>query len=137
MELPAFVKEPREFARFYQAMFNRQVQNDDGRTLFLEYAWDMKWCDPCAADPLSRDELKRLGVFWLNDEEGRGGGGANVFLTRLHVRYDRGHFPEDLVFQSTGDRANFQARYILRHPWTGEIKCEHPVRATEALEAVA
>ena len=24
----------------------------------LEYAWDMSWCDPCAADPLSADELK-------------------------------------------------------------------------------
>src|SRR5882672_8747741 len=85
----------------------------------------MNWCDPCAADPLSRDELKRLGVFWLNDEEGRAGGGAaNVFLTRLHVRYDRAHFPEDLVFQSTGDRSNFQARYILRHPWTGDTKCD-------------
>ena len=22
-------------------------------TVFLEYAWDMGWCDPCAADPLS------------------------------------------------------------------------------------
>jgi hypothetical protein len=84
----------------------------------------MNWCDPCAAEPLSRDELKRLGVFWLNDNEGRGGGGANVFLTRLHVRYDRGHFPEDLVFQSTSDRTNFQARYVLRHPWKGDTRCD-------------
>ena len=43
----------------------------------------------------------------------------NVFLTRLHVRYDAAHFPEDLTFQETSDRSNFQARYILRHPWTG------------------
>ena len=21
------------------------------RAVFLEYAWDMAWCDPCAADP--------------------------------------------------------------------------------------
>ena len=33
------------------------------------------------------------------------------------------HFPEDLVFQETGDRANFQGRYILRHPWTGSETC--------------
>jgi len=33
------------------------------------------------------------------------------------------HFPEDLAFQQTGDRTNFQGRYILRHPWTGEAKC--------------
>jgi hypothetical protein len=28
--------------------------------VFLEYAWDMNWCDPCAADPLSQDELRKL-----------------------------------------------------------------------------
>ena len=53
-----------------------------------------------------------------------GGGGQDVFLTRLHVRYDGAHFPEDLVFQETGDRQNFQGRYVLRHPWTGESQCE-------------
>jgi hypothetical protein len=84
----------------------------------------MNWCDPCAADPLSRDELKRLGVFWLAEENSNNGGASNAFLTRLHVRYDREHFPEDLVFQSTGDRTNFQGRYILQHPWKGDSKCE-------------
>ncbi len=53
-----------------------------------------------------------------------GGGAQNVFVTRLHLRYDKAHFPEDLVFQETGDRTNFQGRYVLRHPWTGEAKCE-------------
>src|SRR6185295_3821369 len=72
-------------------------------------------CDPCAADPLSRKELRNLGVFWVSDDANTGGA-AEVFLTRLHVRYDRDHFPEDLVFQETGDRQNFQARYVLHHP---------------------
>ena len=76
----------------------------------------MRWCDPCAADPLSNDELRRLGVFWADGSDSRA---PNVFLTRLHVRYDNAHFPEDLVFQETGDRANFQGRYVLRHAWTG------------------
>jgi hypothetical protein len=40
-------------------------------------------------------------------------------LTRLHVRYTPQTFPEDLMFQETGDRPNFQARYVLRHPWGG------------------
>ncbi|HEY0781890.1 MAG TPA: DUF2330 domain-containing protein, partial [Thermoanaerobaculia bacterium] len=47
----------------------------------------------------------------------------DVFLSRLHLRYDAAHFPEDLVFQETGDRGNFQGRYILRHPWTGDDRC--------------
>ena len=52
------------------------------------------------------------------------GGAQDVFLTRLHVRYDAEHFPEDLVFQETGDRQNFQGRYILRHPWKGSDPCD-------------
>ncbi|HMW84571.1 MAG TPA: DUF2330 domain-containing protein, partial [Nitrospira sp.] len=96
------------------------------RGIFMEYAWDMNWCDPCAADPLSAEELRSLGVFW-QESSGRMGKSLpmaqNVFLTRLHVRYDAAHFPEDLMFQETSDRGNYQARYILRHPWTGTEDC--------------
>ncbi len=42
-------------------------------------------------------------------------------LTRLHLRYTRDSLPEDLVFQETQDRTNFQARYVLRHPWAGSV----------------
>ena len=128
VEIPAYVKD--EFGDFYKAMFVRQVKKEDMRVVFLEYAWDMSWCDPCAADPLSAAELRELGVFW---QEGKGAqdfssrgmpGAQNVFLSRLHVRYDAEHFPEDLVFQETADRQNFQGRYILRHPWTGSDRCE-------------
>jgi hypothetical protein len=52
------------------------------------------------------------------------GGAQNVFLTRLHVRYDAAHFPEDLVFQETADRSNFQGRYVMHHPWKGSVACE-------------
>src|SRR3989449_6030420 len=65
MDLPLFVKA--EFGPFYQAMFTQAVKREDMRAAFLEYAWDMGWCDPCAADPLSADELRQLGVFWLGD----------------------------------------------------------------------
>lgn len=121
MDVPIFVKD--EFADFYKSMFSAQVKKEDMRVLFTEYAWDMNWCDPCAADPLSDEELKQLGVFWLAGETNRGGA-KEVFVTRLHVRYDRDHFPEDLVFQETSDRENFQGRYVLRHAWTGGDKCE-------------
>ena len=99
----------------------------------------MGWCDPCAADPLSNDQLRKLGVFWLDGDatptptggvmrprpmpRRAAGRASNVFVTRLHVRYDGAHFPEDLVFQETGDRSNFQGRYILRHAWTGTETC--------------
>ena len=41
-------------------------------------------------------------------------------LTRLHLRYTPETLPEDLMFQETQDRQNFQARYVLRHAWNGE-----------------
>jgi hypothetical protein len=126
VEIPAFVKS--DFADFYRDMFARQAEVENDRGVFLEYAWDMSWCDPCAADPLSARELRSLGVFWLADQSSpqkiAPPGARNVFVTRLHVRYDREHFPEDLVFQETGDRQNFQGRYVIRHPWKGEVSCD-------------
>ena len=123
-EIPLYVKDT--FGDFYRDLFTQQVKRESERGVFMEYAWDMNWCDPCAANPLSAEELRGLGVFW-QENNGRTGGGMgqaqNVFLTRLHVRYDAAHFPEDLVFQETSDRATFQARYILRHPWAGQDEC--------------
>jgi len=124
-EVPEFVQS--EFGDFYRAMFARQTEIENERGVFLEYAWDMAWCDPCAADPLSADELRKLGVFWVDSPQSRSNAPSpaqNVFVTRLHVRYDREHFPEDLVFQETGDRQNYQGRYVIRHPWKGEMQCD-------------
>ena len=125
-DVPEFVQA--KFADFYRDMFARQTEIENNRGVFLEYAWDMAWCDPCAADPLSPQELHSLGVFWTG-KSGDNGRVAppqaqNVFVTRLHVRYDREHFPEDLMFQETGDRQNYQGRYVIRHPWSGESSCD-------------
>ncbi len=131
MDVPVYVKD--EFGDFYKAMFAEQTKREAERAVFLEYAWDMNWCDPCAADPLSNDELRELGVYWLDGEAPNRtvlprrpapGGPADVFVTRLHVSYDAAHFPEDLMFKETGDRENFQGRYVLRHPYKGDAKCE-------------
>lgn len=124
MDLPVAVKE--DFAGFYRSMFSHQVNKQNRRAVFLEYAWDMAWCDPCAADPLSPAQLRELGVHWLGEQSS--GPAQNVFVTRLHLRYDAEHFPDDLRFQETGDRSNFQGRYIIRHPWTGEARCERAER---------
>jgi hypothetical protein len=139
VDLPPYVKE--EFPNFYRAMFAEQVRREDMRAVFLEYAWDMSWCDPCAADPLSPEELRKLGVFWLADDGGRGRPRGpmpvDTFVTRLHVRYDAAHFPDDLVFQETADRTNFQGRYVLRHAFRGETSCEAGRRYRETLRARA
>ena len=118
-DVPLFVKN--EFGPFYKALFGEQVRREDMRTVFLEYAWNSQWCDPCASDPLSNKELRQLGVWWASNDQYNN---TAAFVTRLHVRYDRAHFPEDLVFQETGNAENFQARYILHHPFTGKTTCE-------------
>jgi hypothetical protein len=71
-------------------------------------------------------------------------------LTRLHARYSKDALGDDLVFRAAppivGGREfvqtdgkleqgarpdamnNFQARYAIRHPWTGPIACKEPRR---------
>ncbi|WP_455202196.1 DUF2330 domain-containing protein [Kaarinaea lacus] len=125
MEVPLYVKT--KFAEFYQDMFTEQVRRENMRTVFLEYAWDMSWCDPCAADPLTDDELRELGVFWVEKYAPQARSKAqarNVYITRMHVRYTAETFPEDLMFQVTNNRENFQGRYIINHPWKGKAKCD-------------
>ena len=132
MDIPIFVKD--EFDDFYKDMFKTAVEKENMKTVFLEYAWDMGWCDPCAADPIANKDLKTLGVWWLDQPQNdyqqkprltrKRPSAANVYVTRLHVRYTAETFPEDLILHETADRTNFQGRYVLRHPFTGDASCE-------------
>jgi hypothetical protein len=127
VDVPLYVRQ--DFGKFYKAMFDHAVAKEDMRAVFVEYAWDMGWCDPCAADPLSNKELVELGARWIGSDDDApfrrfGGAGANAYVTRLHVRYDAKSFPEDLVFIETKDRTNFQGRYVLRNPWKGTATCD-------------
>lgn len=116
VEIPEFVKS--EFDDFYRSMFETTHKREGRKVAFVEYAWDMGSCDPCSAQPLNPDELREAGVFWLTP-----GQRQNVFITRLHVRYARDTFPEDLRFQETANRQFFQGRYVMRHPYRGEMNC--------------
>ncbi len=130
--LPVYVKE--EFKDFYTSMFNEQVKKEGMKTVFLEYFGNMGWCDPCAADPLTNAELKALGVFWVNPKDDifsvfgpnrgqnrqRVNPGKTVKVTRLHMRYTKKTFPADLMFHETEDIKNFQGRYMLHYPWSGD-----------------
>ncbi|MDI1444130.1 DUF2330 domain-containing protein [Polyangium sp. 6x1] len=75
---------------------------------------------------------------------------AEATITRLHVRYTKESLGEDLVLRSAspitggnewsrgpdkhgatsdapGGQNMFQGRYIVRHPWKGDITCTDPV----------
>lgn len=139
VELPPFVQA--RFADFYRDMFVRQAEQA-GAAVFLEHAWSMGWCDPCAAEPLDAAELRELGAFWLaGPNEWRWPwqprtaqpDTSDTFVTRLHVRYDAASFPEDLMLQVTGDTASFQGRYVMRHPWLGSAECSEATRYRSVL----
>jgi hypothetical protein len=114
--LPVFVEE--FYPQFYRAMIDKLAPRNGA---FLEYAWDMSWCDPCADDPLSFNEFRQLGVDWVRRADAAV---PEIFVTRLHIRYSADSFYEDLKFAVTDDRTNFQGRYILNHPFEGEITCD-------------
>jgi hypothetical protein len=127
-DVPLFVKD--DFANFYRATFDRAVAREKMHAVFVEYAWDMGWCDPCAAHPLTVAELTTLGAGWvaaggneLLKRAPRGGLGNAPYVTRLHVRYDAVSFPEDLTFTETGFHENFQGRYIMHHPAVIKESC--------------
>ncbi len=128
--IPLFVQ--KNFSDFYTNLFMHQWKREDERIAFLEYAWDVSpsnylKCDPCVSNPPDYNDLKTAGVWWLgnNNEDyinGREAGGT-AYFTRLHVRYNRSAFPQDLSFQVTPNTENFQARYIITHPATGNFNC--------------
>jgi hypothetical protein len=117
VQAPAFVKQ--DFSSVWRAAFDNLVAKNGMGVVYTEYAWDMTWCDPCPSPPLNRDELRALGVWWQDEQN------PTVFLTRLHARYDKASFPEDLVLQATADRTNFQCRVVVQNEWKGDAKCEN------------
>ena len=70
MNLPFFVKP--KFQEFYKAMFDSEAKKEGHKVVFTEYFWDMAWCDPCAANPLSAQELRNAGVYWVGGDEEQG-----------------------------------------------------------------
>jgi hypothetical protein len=81
----------------------------------------------------------------------RPGVARGFVLTRLHYRYEKDDLGEDLVFRTAGpiiggrgmpDESgnlgerkaqassynNFQGRYVILHPWEGDVACDNPTR---------
>ncbi len=134
VDLPPALR-PR-FADFYKAMFERAAQREDHRAVFTEYFWDMSWCDPCAAQPLTATELSKAGAFWI-DEQGHqrtAEAAQPALLTRLHLRYTPASFVDDLMLVQTGDRNNWQARYVIHNPYKGsEAQCQNKLAGIDCV----
>jgi hypothetical protein len=137
------------FASFYNRLFDATMQQSNNRAMVTEYAWTTQGCDPCTGEVLSANELQILGADVINDS----GYHTGMTITRLHTRYSAETLTDDLVFRqapaAVGGREhttdangglerggrieangtnNFQARYAIRHAWTGPIQCANPQR---------
>lgn len=135
-KVPLFVK--KNFGAFYSNLFNHQYERENRSIGFLEYAWDVSpsnyvKCDPCVGNPPTQQDIVQSGVWWLQpnwddysnvDTEMENSGINKVYFTRLHFRYNRQSFPQDLMFQVTPNTTSFQARYIITHPASGDLNCD-------------
>lgn len=136
--IPLFVKN--NFSPFYSNLFQHQWQREGKAVAMLEYAWDVSpknylKCDPCVATAPSQQDLVQAGVWWMNpSQEADANYNGNVYFTRLHIRYNRGSFPQDLMFQATPNTENFQARYIVTHPAQGDFSCDAGKRYLKELK---
>jgi hypothetical protein len=135
------------FAEFYAALYDKTMEANPG-SVVTEYAWQSQpysMCDPCPPEIPTTQDAATLGGDIVGGEIAQG----NYVLTRLHARYGKNDMKDDLRFREakpiTGGREqwskqgleygaspaaqnNFQARYAIRHWWTGPMKCKNPQR---------
>ena len=141
--IPLFVQN--NFGNFYSNLFQHQWDREGKAVAMLEYAWDVSpqnyvKCDPCVATAPSAQDLLQAGVWWIDrnsnvyDDQQNIDYYNKVYFTRLHIRYNRKAFPQDLMFQATPNTENFQARYIITHPATGDFSCEAGKKYLEQLK---
>ncbi len=138
------------FAAFYAALFDRTVERNP-HAVVTEYSWQAGNCDPCPGPVLTGSDFQTLGADVLAGPQHRPSAYQNedFVLTRLHARYGT-EITADLVFEratpieggreyderfnemktgfASSDYNNFQARYAIRHAWTGPIACSNPQR---------
>jgi hypothetical protein len=131
--IPLFVQNT--FSKFYADLFENVWAKEGKSASFLEYAWDVSpanyvKCDPCTGNPPDYNDLVQAGVWWIKNDDYENyvneyeADKGKVFFTRLHVRYNRQSFAQDLMFQTTPNKENFQARYIITHPASGDMSCD-------------
>ncbi len=150
-QFPAF------YAALFDRTLESNLDSDKRPPVVTEYSWDASTCDPCPGPALRPADIATLGGDTLvAPGERETWAMYNGFVvTRLHARYSKDQLAEDLVFKTAdpimggreiyrqkgasreatletgaepGGVNNFQGRYAIRHPWTGPIQCEKPVR---------
>ncbi len=135
------------FGEFYAALFDHALEKVPNAVV-TEYAWSSGSCDPCPGPVLDPTDVATFGgdviasAYKNVDVNG-------YTLTRLHARYGK-ELVNDLVFRAVepimggngtpdpkggmttevqrGGANMFQGRYVILHPWTGQVSCDAPQR---------
>ncbi|MCA9668669.1 MAG: DUF2330 domain-containing protein [Myxococcales bacterium] len=142
-----------DFGAFYRKLFAETVRQNP-KAAVTEYSWASSSCDPCPGPVrLTASDVATLGADVIEQQSGTQPGSSwrNWVITRIHMRYSKDEVGEDLVFRkappivggreikvngklekgsSPSQSNNFQARYIIRHRWTGTIGCFTPQYGT-------
>ncbi|MFM7234750.1 MAG: DUF2330 domain-containing protein [Flavobacteriales bacterium] len=122
--IPLYVES--KFGDFYTSVFEKTYKQEGRNAVFLEYAWNVSpynavKCDPCVGPPPVNYDFVEAGADWITQSNNFN---QTIFFTRLHVRYSRDKFPADLQFQVTPNNENFQCRYIMTYPASGDFTCD-------------
>ncbi|MCW5804931.1 MAG: DUF2330 domain-containing protein [Deltaproteobacteria bacterium] len=126
------------FGEFYGALFARTVELHP-RAVITEYAWAAASCDPCPGAQLTPHDLDLLGQDVLSPAAR----GRLIADAPARARYTAAELPTTscsaprrrCAAATNGSRGAapagvnaFQARYAIRHRWTGPVTCAHPDR---------
>lgn len=106
-DLPMYVKN--DFENTYKAIFDFHTKKHEMHVLFTEYV---------GRGTLGIDNYKKTGLGWGSKRLRNPRLFDHFTTTRLHFRYDKHAFPEDLILQETSDIKPFNVRYTVHHPAT-------------------
>ncbi len=108
-----------EFTKFYTDFTNKIFDAHPG-IIRKEYSWPMGACKPCTSEPLSIDELSKLGTFWYHlPEKGKFGLVAPfsaIYVTRLHAQYDYSNVMDNLTLKESAEKDKYQTYFNIKNP---------------------
>jgi len=113
------------FPRVIDAINRRLAEKNSAPGIFLEYFWDMRWCDYCweIQRLFKLESVKELGVFWY-DQPVLNHPGFELYLTRLRITPNSIPLHKEMMLE-VNERADYYlVRFYSRSDWTGNDKCE-------------
>ena len=101
--------------QYYGDRFQQAFDATEGAGWMVEYGWATSWCDPCATQPPTGEELEEAGFY--GDE-------WDTYFTRIRMRYTAEAARQDLTLYASGLNDTEQIRYIS---YAEEMEDRHPV----------